>query len=531
MMNYIIEHIIWMMNTFKFLLANLFIFPSLCPGKIRSIGALIILCCVGCLSQNKDKEVFVGKRNQPNIVFIMADDLGYNDLGIYGQKLIKTPNIDQMSSEGMRFTDFYAGSTVCSPSRAVLMTGLHSGHTRIRGNYARVGGLQKTPGSTSPPGHRRVGLLESDTTIGNILKRAGYRTGIMGKWHLSGYSMENLPIHRGFDEFRGRSLANRESHLPDMAFHQDKIVKVEEPFSAMFPDDLRTYNTIDFIKKNKGGPFFVILSLTSPHKPFEIDDQGIYAEKPWNEMSKNYAAMVGRIDDNVGRIMKTLKEENLDENTIVFFCSDNGGEYREHPEDWNNWTNLFQSNYPLKGGKADMYEGGIRVPMIIRWPGKIKSGQINSEPWYFPDIMPTLAEIAGGEAIDSTDGISILPALKGQHGKFTTDRFLYWEFDHRGFMQAARWKNWKLIRWTDYRKRIYGQAQMNDKRRNDKHPFLELYNLDQDIGETNNVVDQHPDVVKTILEYINNTRKDAPNWPLTETEKNSSERHQLIYPK
>ena len=493
------------------------LFFFLKPIAAGSITAFIFFCFSSC--SDKAKAEGIGNNSRPNIVFIMADDLGYNDLGCYGQQQILTPNIDRMASEGIRFTDFFAGSTVCAPSRSVLMTGQHAGHTRIRANYAREGGLRKPPGSSREASHRRVGLKESDTTIGGVLKNAGYRTAIFGKWHLSGYSMENLPIHRGFDEFRGESLADGESYLDSMEFHQDKVVPVDEGLRALFPDDVKTYHAVDFIRRNKENPFFVVLSLSAPHKPFEIKNQGIYVNKPWNEMSKNYAAMVDHIDKNVGKVLQTLQKEGLDENTIVFFCSDNGGEYREHPEKWANWTRLFRSNSPLRGGKADMYEGGIRVPMIIRWPGKIQPGQTNNQPWYFPDIMPTLADLAGGKAVANTDGISMVPALKGQRVDFPEDRNLYWEFDHRGFMQAMRWKQWKLIRWTGTRKRIYGQAEMNNERRSEKYPFLELYNLEQDIGETTNVVDQNLDVVRKMLDYMDNARQNSLNWPLTEEEK------------
>jgi arylsulfatase A-like enzyme len=457
---------------------------------------------------------------QPNIVFIMADDLGSHDLGCYGQEYIQTPNIDRLASEGLRFTDFHAGAAVCAPSRSVLQTGMHTGHTTVRGNECRAGGLYQPPRSTGPPGSMRIGLSASDTTIGHVMQNAGYYTGLIGKWHLSGYLKKNLPVYHGYHEYMGSCIADNRSSAPGMMFFQDSVKRIPEEFIANSRDGICANLSVDFIKRNRNTPFFLMLMFSTPHKPFNIADQGVYAEKTWNEMTKNYAALVTRMDQHVGQIINALRDLGLEENTIVVFCSDNGGEYRETPEDWAEWTRTFQSNKPFKGGKADFYEGGIRVPMIIKWPRKIEPGRISSQPLYFADIMPTLAEITGVKTPVHSDGVSMLKILSGEKEKLEA-RFMYWEFEHRGFHQAVRWKNWVLLRWTHAQQRVYGEPGINDERQSAKYPFYELYNLDDDISQNHNVIEQYPDVAATMLDYLKTARDDSPYYPLTKWEKQS----------
>ena len=461
-----------------------------------------------------------GKVDQPNIVFIMADDLGYHDLGCYGQDRILTPNIDRLASEGLRFTDFYAGAAVCAPSRAVLQTGLHTGHTTVRGNDCRQGGLYQPPGSEGRPGPMRIGIPSSDTTLADMLQKAGYSTGLFGKWHLSGYLYENLPVKRGYDEYKGSCIADPGSSRQGFMFHNDSVVRIPEEFSAEPRDGLWTLLAIDFIKRHRDKPFFVMLCLSTPHKPFSISDQGIYADSAWNDMSRNYAALVSRMDTHVGLVMKALKELDLEENTILIFCSDNGGEYREIPEDWAEWTKIFVSNKPLKGGKADFYEGGIRIPFILRWPGITDPARICNQPLYFADVMPTFADIAGLPVPKWSDGISMRKVLTGETEKLE-DRFMYWEFEHRGFHQAVRWKNWVMLRWTGKQQRIYGQESDSDVRRSTMYPFYELYNLSSDISQDDNVIELHPEVAAVMNEYLNKAHTDSPYFPLTERERNS----------
>lgn len=502
------------------------------PGTMVMLSLLMLAC-----TSSEEEKKKLNSSNKfdrlPNVVFILADDLGYHDLGIYGQPLIQTPHIDRLATEGVRFTNFYAGSPVCAPSRSVLLTGQHTGHTKVRANYARQG---QHPVPEYATNIHRMGLEEDDTTIGNVMQQAGYRTGLMGKWHLSGYEKENLPIHRGFDEYRGSDNASRESRKQDMELNGDEVVEIAEELRSDYSDDIKTANAVNFIKKNKDQPFFLMLSLSAPHKPFEIPSQGIYKDKPWNEMSKNYAAMITRLDQHVGMIRQTLQQEGLSENTVIIFGSDNGGEYRPfdgnkddwkgdeeaypvyEPQEWAEWTQLFKSTHPLKGGKGDMYEGGIRVPVIIHWPGQIEEGSVNTNPWYFADFMPTIAAIGGRTGIEGTDGINMIPVLK-KEAEYPENRYLYWEFYHEGFAQALRWKDWKMIRWSTYRKRMYGEPQINDRRRSQKFPHLELYNLEKDISEENNVVEEYPQVREKMLELLDEARTETPYWPLTEEEK------------
>lgn len=457
---------------------------------------------------------------KPNIVFIMADDLGYHDLGCYGQERIFTPNIDRLASEGLRFTDFYAGACVCAPSRAVLQTGLHTGHTTVRGNQCRSGGLRQPPGSPGRPASMRIGIPESETTIADVLGRAGYHTGLIGKWHLSGYMYDNLPVRRGYDEYMGSSLADPRSSRGGYMFLNDSVVPIPEQFRAGSRDETWTLMTIDFMKRNRDKPFFLNLNLSTPHKPFRIRDQGIYADSSWNDMTKNYAALVSRLDAHVGMIMDALEELELEENTLLIFCSDNGGEYREVPEDWAEWTRTFQSNKPLKGGKADFYEGGIRIPFIARWPGVIEPGRENSQPAYFADMLPTFADMAGAAVPDTCDGISLLDILTGE--KETLDkRFLYWEFEHRGFHQAVRYGDWVMLRYLQRQQRIYGQEGPDDRRRSVKYPFYELYNLADDISQENNIIEEYPEVANEMLDYLKSARWDNPFYPLTDAEQAS----------
>jgi arylsulfatase A-like enzyme len=485
-----------------------------------SLALVIVLTSLSLAMHACQESDGTGREHQPNIVFIMADDLGYHDLGCYGQEKILTPNIDRLALEGMRFTDFYSGAAVCAPSRAVLQTGLHTGHTTVRGNDCREGGLRQPPGSEERPGPMRIGIPSSDTTLADILGRAGYHTGLFGKWHLSGYLYENLPVKRGYDEYMGSCLADPKSTRPGYMFHNDSVVKIPEEFSAESGDGLWTLLAIDFIKRYRDEPFFVMLCLSTPHKPFNIAVQGIYADSAWNEMSRNYAALVSRMDGQVGMVMNTLKELGLEENTILIFCSDNGGEYREVPEDWAEWTRTFESNKPLKGGKADFYEGGIRIPFILRWPGITDPAEVCSQPLYFADILPTFADIAGLPVPERSDGISMRKILTGETEKLG-DRFMYWEFEHWGFHQAVRWKNWVMLRWTGKQQRIYGQETDDNLRISTRYPFYELYNLSDDISQDSNLIELHPEVAAVMLDYLRTARTDSPYFPLTERERNS----------
>ncbi|MBI4660892.1 MAG: arylsulfatase [Verrucomicrobia bacterium] len=427
---------------------------------------------------------------KPNIIFILADDLGYGDLGCYGQKMIKTPHLDKLASEGMRFTQCYAGSTVCAPSRSALMTGQHTGHTRIRGNA-------------------RHPLKPEDFTVAEVLKSAGYQTAVMGKWGLGEAGSTGAPTRKGFDEFFGY-LNQRHAHnyFPTHLWRNEQKVPLrnEVPNEDSegsgvavrridYSHDLIAREALDFLDRHRDRPFFLYFAVTIPHANNEAKGQGMevpsdepYTRETWPQPERNKAAMITRLDADVGKLMGKLNELKIDEQTIVFFSSDNG----PHREGGND-PKFFDSSGPLRGIKRDLYEGGIRVPMIVRWPGKIKAGTVNPHVWAFWDFLPTAAEIAGVQPPKGADGTSALPTLLGRQQ--STHAALYWEFHERGFKQAVRMGNWKGIRLAQ------GQP-------------LELFDLKTDIGETKNLAAQHPEIVASIEAYLQTARTESELWPV-----------------
>ncbi|HUV41353.1 MAG TPA: arylsulfatase [Sedimentisphaerales bacterium] len=446
--------------------------------------AAAAMTLTGCETMPVEK---VSTTKLPNIIFIMADDLGYGDLGCFGQKEIKTPNIDRLAAEGMRFTDCYAGSTVCAPSRSVLMTGQHTGHTRVRNNMGKVGGtLVLDNGSPQ----RRVPLELQDITVAEVLKQAGYATGITGKWGLGEPDNNGVPNKQGFDEWFGY-LNQRRAHTyyPPYLWHNEQKQIFEgnaDGRREKYSHDMFTDFALDFIQRHSRGPFFLYLPYTIPHAKYEIPSTDPYTDKSWPADAKVHAAMITRMDGDIGRIMALLKDLTIDNDTLVFFCSDNGAAKR--------WDGIFDSSGPLRGNKTDLFEGGIRTPMIARWPGKVPAGQTSSAVWYFADLMPTLAELAGIRPPSSIDGISVLPTLLGKAQR-TDDRFLYWEFLTNNFQQAVRWRNYKALR------------QATDKP-------LELYDLSQDLAEEHNIAAENPDVIAKFEAYLKTARTYSPNWPV-----------------
>jgi len=434
---------------------------------------------------------------EPNIIFILADDMGYGDLSCYGQNLFETPNIDRLAEEGMRMTSCYAGSAVCGPSRSVLMTGQHMGHTRVRANGCKVGG---TLGYKGDRLIRRINLMNEDLTVGNMMQDAGYRTGLVGKWHLGGYDPEAAPNNRGFDEFYGwlTSNGNTHSYYPSQRYRNEELYDIPENQDGkqgVYITDKCTDEAISFIENNQDRPFFLYLAYNNPHVPLVVPDLGPYAGKDWIDNNKIYAAMIHRLDQNIARLMQSLKDQGMDENTIVFFCSDNGprGNYSQELTDL---AEFFDSNGPLRGYKRDLYEGGVRVPMIVRWPAKIKPGSESDVPWYFTDIMPTLADLVNTPVPEIADGVSILPVLLEK--KYTEhDRYLYWEFYEGGYKQSVRWENWKGIRMQ-------------------KDGPLELYDLDTDLSEEHNIASEYPGIVLQIEEMMKKEHVDSENYPMSE---------------
>ncbi|MDP4291476.1 MAG: arylsulfatase [Bacteroidota bacterium] len=426
---------------------------------------------------------------RPNIIYILADDLGYGDLSCYGQKKFSTPNIDKLAAEGIRFTSHYAGCAVSAPSRSCLLTGLHTGHTPIRGNK-----------SVKPEG--QWPLPAQTVTFPKLLQQAGYKTGAFGKWGLGYVGTEGDPNKQGFDEFFGfncQTLAH--NYYPDHLWHnQEKIILKEnaDHKRGVYAPLLIHNKAIEFIDQNKNNRFFMFYCTTIPHAELTAPDDymarfrnkflpeksfkgvdsgptyrlGPYGSQP--EVHAAFAAMVNVLDDKVGEIVAELKKLGLDKNTLIIFSSDNGPHVEGGAD-----PDYFDSNGPFRGYKRDLYEGGIREPMIAVWPGKIKPGRMTDHISAFWDVMPTVADIAGVKSPAGIDGISFLPTLLG--GKQPQHEYLYWEFYENGGRIAMRMGNWKAVQYS-----ITAVPK----------PATELYDLSKDPGEKNNIAASHPDIVK-----------------------------------
>ncbi|TWT95050.1 arylsulfatase [Neorhodopirellula pilleata] len=468
---------------------------------------LLSLCCWIFVSSSTSAQ-----SPRPNIVFILVDDLGYGDLGCYGQELIQTPRLDQMAAEGIRFTDFYAGNTVCAPSRSVLMTGQHMGHTHVRGN---AGG----------PDMSAQSLRDEDVTVAEVLKSAGYQTGLCGKWGLGDEApggREGLPRRQGFDFFYGYlNQVHAHNYYPEFLWRNEQraelgnvVQRVDGSYGGFsggwatqkiaYSHDLIATEALEFIQTNASTepdrkPFFLYLSLTIPHANNEatkgvgdgqeVPDYGIYADKEWPNQDKGQAAMISRMDADVGRILDLLSELGVEKDTVVMFSSDNG----PHNEGGHN-PERFDPNGPLRGMKRDLSEGGIRVPLIVRWPGTTPAGTTSDHVGYFGDLMATAAELAGATPPANIDSISFVPTISGRPERQQTHDYLYWEFYEQGGKQAVRSGNWKAIRmpW------MTGKTQ--------------LFDLSQDIGEAHDVANEHPGVVEAMEARMAEAHQPHPNW-------------------
>ena len=436
--------------------------------------------------------------DKPNIIYIMCDDLGYGDLGCYGQKIIQTPNLDRMASQGMRFTDHYSGHTVCRPSRLVLWTGTHVGHTGLIGNRARS-------------------LTGMEKTVARQLKLAGYATGGVGKWALgnveqpSEINNDGHPNKNGFDYWFGYLNQGRAHNfyptylwendtkvvLPGNVIHDDPKGRGRVSSERVtYSHDVMTERAFDFVEKHSSEPFLLHIHWTIPHANneggrvykdgMEVPDYGPYASMDWPNPEKGFAAMITRMDADVGRLFGLLKELKLDQKTLVLFTSDNG----PHNEG-NHSHEYFDSNGPLKGFKRSMHEGGIRVPMIARWPMKISAGSLSDHPSAFWDFLPTACEIAGVDAPE-TDGISYLPTLLGESERQKKHEYLYWASQEGATSIGVRRGNWKLVKYR-------GKKSKTEKTTKGE---WRLYDLKSDIGEQNDVSAKHPDVVTEIRKLV-----------------------------
>jgi arylsulfatase A-like enzyme len=460
---------------------------------------LLVLFFLSCDQNDKDVKVQI----KPNIIYILADDLGYGDLGSYGQKQFKTPNIDRLAEQGILFSQHYAGASVCAPSRSVLMAGLHSGHTPIRGNKSNASG--------------QLPLPEKSITIAEILKQNGYATAGFGKWGLGSVDSEGSPLKQGFDIFFGYNDQRLAHHYyPDHLWDNDKRITLEENKGlekGKYAPSIIHEKALSFIESNKETPFFLFYPTVIPHaelfapeaymdqfrgqfeneKPYLGTDKGEYYKKgrygSQSHPRAAFAAMITLLDDQVGDIMAKVKELGLEENTIIVFTSDNGP-HKEGGAD----PVFFNSNGNLKGFKRDLFEGGIRVPMIVKWKGKIKEGTKTNHTSAFWDVMPTLADILNVPLATKTDGISFLPSLLSEDGQQQHD-YLYWEFHELGGRQAVRKDNWKLVK--------------HNVKSNGEY-FL--FNLDTDPGETKNLSEAYPNKLKELITILEKARNESEDF-------------------
>jgi arylsulfatase len=458
--------------------------------------------------------------DHPNIVFILADDLGYGELGCYGQKIIKTPNIDELAKDGVRFTDFHAGSPVCASSRCVLMTGKHSGHSAIRSN--RQTGklfpeLRKEYGWEEPG---QQPLPKEEVTVAELLKAQGYATGAIGKWGLGMCGTTGDPNRHGFDLFYGYLCQEHaHNHYPKYLWRNDKKESLPgntgKATGQTFSQDKFTEEAVKFLDTHKDGPFFLYLPFTIPHLSIQVPAdslaqyKGKIEETPYNHASKGYfknptphaayAAMITRMDAAVGTVVGELKKLGLADNTLVVFTSDNGPPWQRLG---GTDSTFFHSAGPLRAHKGSAYEGGIREPFIAYWPGKIPGGRTSDFVGGFQDVLPTLCDLAHVEKPTNIDGISIVPTLfdKGQQ---PDHKYLYWEFPSYDQQQVVRDGKWKIIR---------SGVDVSDSQ-------YELYDLSTDIGEKHNLAADHPDVVARLTKYAEEAHTPSKLFPLLSSEK------------
>ena len=435
------------------------------------------------------------ERRQPNIIFVFADDLGYGDLSSYGQEKFTTPNIDRLAVEGMKFTQFYAGSTVCAPSRDSLMTGYHTGRSYIRGNMQH------------PETQGNLPLPAGTITVARVLQEAGYATGCFGKWGLGGPLSTGAAIHQGFDVFFGYyEQRHAHNHYPDYLYRNAERIELD---GKTYSHDLIEQEAFDFIRANKDRPFFCFMPVLIPHAAMQVPEEFM---TPWREQFPEFEdtigrytfntevrnpvaafpAMMTRLDLTLKRIFDLLEELDLDEQTIILLSSDNGP-----AQEGGNRPDIFKSSGPLRGIKRDLYEGGIRVPMLVRWQGTIEPGSVSDHLGAFWDILPTFADVAGAPSTaypEEVNGLSFLPTLLGNREDQKQHPYLYWEFFERGGKKAARFGKWKGVKLNVHE--TFGSPDAP----------IEVYDLEKDIGETTNIAAKHPEIVAKFREIFREAR-------------------------
>ena len=421
----------------------------------------------------------------PNLIFVLSDDIAQGDLGVYGQKLIQTPNLDRLCSEGTRYLSAYTGTSVCAPTRTSFFTGLHMGNCPTRANR-----------EIQPEGQRP--LPENTVTIGKILKAAGYRTATMGKWGMGMFDTSGSPFRNGIDHFFGYNCQRHaHSYFPTYLYNNDHRVAIPENAGGkkrVYAQELIQQDVLKWVDKNAGDPFFLFYAITLPHGRFEIDDQGLYKDKPWTEQEKNYAAMVTRVDSDLGALVKLLEEKGIAENTLIIFSGDNGSSFNPNTPLGKRFNQTM--NGKLRGYKRGMYEGALRQAAFAWWPGTVPAGRVTDEPWAFWDLLPTFAELGRAEVPEGfkADGHSLVEFLKG--GSAPRRDYFYWELHERsnGPIQAIRWGDWKGVRSV-------------------ASGPVEIYDLSKDLGEATDLAAKHPELVAKAVELMNGARTPHPDWP------------------
>ncbi|MEI7729819.1 MAG: arylsulfatase [Verrucomicrobiota bacterium] len=452
------------------------------PWLVRATGLLTLILLCACVAN-----AHAAAADRPNIIFVLSDDLAQGDVGCYGQKLIKTPVMDRMAAEGTRYTQGYCGTTVCAPSRVSLLTGRHMGHSPIRANREiQPEGQMPVPAGTF--------------TVAHLLKSQGYATACIGKWGMGLFDTTGSPLKMGFDHFYGYNCQRHaHSYFPTYLYNDDQRFELPgndgKGIGKTYAQNLIADETLKWIRAHKAEPFFLYYSITLPHAQYEIDDVGkLYASQPWTMQQKSYAAMVTRLDTDVGRVLDLLKELQLDEKTLVLLAGDNGSSFPPKSE----LGKLFeQAANGLRGYKRELYEGGLRQAAIARWPGVVPKGRVSDEPWAFWDFLPTVAELTGAKLPGnaSMDGLSLVSFLKG--GPAPQREYFYWELHEGKSLQAIRFGDWKAVR-------------------NGPSSPIELYDLKTDAGEKNDLAADHKDLVAKAEALMKTARTDDPNWPLVD---------------
>lgn len=421
--------------------------------------------------------------DKPNLIFVLSDDIAQGDLGAYGQKLIQTPNLDRLCREGTRYLSAYTGTSVCAPARSSFMTGLHMGHCPTRANR-----------EVQPEGQRP--LPKDTVTIAKILKGAGYKTATMGKWGMGMFDTTGSPFKNGMDHFFGYNCQRHaHSYFPTYLYNDDKRFEIPENAGGkhgVYAQELIQQDVLKWVDQNSDTPFMLFYAITLPHGRFEIDDQGIYKDKPWTEQEKNYAAMVTRIDSDLGALVELLKKKGIDKNTLIIFSGDNGSSFNPNTAIGKRFNQTMSGK--LRGFKRGMYEGALRQAAFAWWPGTVPAGRVTDEPWAFWDLLPTFAELGQAELPQGfqPDGYSLVEFLKG--GPAPQREYFYWELHEGKPIQALRWGDWKAVR-----------PQPGGD--------VELYDLKKDLGETTNLAAQHPDLVAKAVKMMHAARTPHPDWP------------------